>query len=154
MELGDVYLGRGKSDEAEKCYRAAFERDADDADILSRMGRILIGKEPERACEFLEKVCRMQPHHDYGSTMMCLAEVYEELGRTDDSIAAWQGVLQKNAYARAKVQLAGLLLSKGETERARGILQEAISEHEFAPKFAKANEREWIRKAKGLLAKA
>ena len=151
MELGDVHMRRGKPEEAEASYRAAFERDPEDIDIRSRMGRILMTKEPERAREFLEQVCAENAHHDYGGTLMCLAEIYRKLGRADDSIKAWEMVLGKNAYARAKVQLAELLLERGEKDRAHNLLKEAISEHEFAPKFAKASEKTWIKRAKGLL---
>src|SRR6266566_8056320 len=42
FQLGDVYFRRGKLAEAEKCYRAALERDTNDIDTCAHLGQCLV----------------------------------------------------------------------------------------------------------------
>jgi tetratricopeptide (TPR) repeat protein len=42
FQLGDVYFQRGKLAEAEKCYRAALERDPKDIDVRAHLGQCLL----------------------------------------------------------------------------------------------------------------
>ena len=41
-QLGDVYFQQGKLDQAEACYRAALERDAEDIDTRAHLGQCLL----------------------------------------------------------------------------------------------------------------
>src|SRR6266576_3627665 len=91
-QLGDIYFQRGKLDPAEACYRAALERDHEDIE----------------ARPLLEKVCAENPKHDYGYSLMALAETQAALGETEAAIATWKKVLEDHSYARARVQLAEL----------------------------------------------
>ena len=51
---------------------------------------------------------------------MALAETYTALGQTDAAIETWQRVLQDNAYARARVQLAELHATTGKKKPPSG----------------------------------
>src|SRR3989454_9460261 len=74
-QLGDVYFQQGKLDQAEACYRAALERDAEDIDTRAHLGQCLLRqKRATEALPLLEKVCAENPKHDYGHSMMALAE--------------------------------------------------------------------------------
>ncbi|HTV75387.1 MAG TPA: tetratricopeptide repeat protein, partial [Candidatus Baltobacteraceae bacterium] len=42
FQLGDIYFQRGKLDEAEKCYRAALEREPNDIDTRAHLGQCLL----------------------------------------------------------------------------------------------------------------
>src|SRR5438309_3866891 len=128
-QLGDIYFQQGKLDPAESCYRAALERDPTDIDTRSHLGQCLLRKkQPPEARALLETVCAENPKHDYGHSLMALAETYQALGQTDVAIAAWQRVLQDNAYARARVQLAELRLGQGQFEATRGELGEVLAD--------------------------
>src|SRR5437867_9639444 len=119
-QLGDIYFQQGKLDQAEGCYRASLERDPDDIDTRSHLGQCLLRKKKtEEARPLLEKVCAEKPKHDYGHSMMALAETQAVLGETDAAIATWQRVLEDHSYARARVQLAELFLQKAQTELAK-----------------------------------
>ncbi|HTL18422.1 MAG TPA: tetratricopeptide repeat protein, partial [Patescibacteria group bacterium] len=41
-QLGDIYFQRGKLQQAEACYRAALERDAQDIDTRAHLGQCLL----------------------------------------------------------------------------------------------------------------
>src|ERR1043165_8698647 len=57
FQLGDVYFQRGKFDKAEKCYRAALEREPADVDARAHLGQCLLRlKRPAEARPLLEGV--------------------------------------------------------------------------------------------------
>ena len=154
FQLGDIYFQRGKLDKAEECYRASLERDAEDIDTRAHLGQCLLRKKkPDEARPLLEKVCAENPKHDYGHSMMALAETLTALGETDAAVVAWQRVLQDHSYARARVQLSELFLQKQQTEQARTELKEVLADDAHAPGFQRKRERVWVRKAKALLRK-
>lgn len=154
FQLGDLYFQRGKLVEAEKCYRAALEREPNDIDARAHLGQCLVRlKRPAEARPLLEGVMHEKPDHDYGYTMMALAEALAALGETDNAILYWQHVTQNHSYPRAKVQLAELYIAKNQVEAARNQLKDVLSDDIYAPAFQRRRDRVWIRRAKGLMRK-
>ena len=154
FQLGDVYFQRGKYAEAEKCYRAALEREANDIDARAHLGQCLLRlKRPAEARPLLESVMHEKPAHDYGHTMMALAETLTELGETENALLYWQHITQHHAYPRAKVQLAELYAAKQMPDAARAELQDVLSGDVHSPAYQRRRDRVWIRRAKTLLRK-
>lgn len=154
FQLGDVYFRRGKLAEAEKCYRAALERDPKDIDARAHLGQCLVRlNRPAEARPLLEGVMHEKPDHDYGHTMMALAETLTLLGETDSALQYWQHITQNHSYPRAKVQLAELYITKGNLDSARGELKDVLTDDIHAPAFQRRRDRVWIRKAKNLIGK-
>jgi tetratricopeptide (TPR) repeat protein len=150
-QLGDIYFQRGKLDKAEACYHAALERDPTDIDTRSHLGQCLLRKKkPQEARPLLEQVCVENPKHDYGHSMMALAETQVALGEIDTAIASWKRVLEDHSYARARVQLAELYLQNQKRGLARAELIEVVADDAHAPAFQRRRERVWVRKAKAL----
>jgi hypothetical protein len=153
-QLGDIYFSQGKLAEAEKCYRAALERDAQDIDTRAHLGQCLLRL--NRAAEarpLLEGVMHEKPEHDYGHTMMALAETLTALGETDNALLYWQHITQNHSYPRAKVQLAELYLAKNQPDLARAELKDVLSDDVHAPAFQRKRDRVWFRRAKSLMGK-
>ena len=151
-QLGDVYFQQGKLDKAEACYRAALERDARDIDTRAHLGQCLLRR--KRAAEarpLLEGVIAENPKHDYGYTMMALAETLAALGETDAALQVWQQVTAEHSYARAKVQLAELYLAKNQPELARAEVKDVVSDDQHAPAFQRKRDRVWVWRAKILM---
>ena len=154
LALGDIYFQQGKLDLALVNYRNAFERDAEDPDIRAHLGLChLLQNRPQEARALLEDVCRADPKHDYGHSLMALAEAYMALGETEPAIATWERVLQNNSYPRARVQLASLYLAKNQTDAARAELQETLTDDSVAPEFDRRRNRVWVKRAKRMMAK-
>lgn len=154
FQLGDVYFRRGKFAEAEKSYRAALERDGKDIDVRAHLGQCLVRlNRPAEARPFLEGVMTEKPDHDYGYSMMALAEALTALGETDNAILYWQHVTQNHSYPRAKVQLAELYAAKNQPDAARKELKDVLSDDSHAPAFQRARDRVWVRRARSLTAK-
>jgi hypothetical protein len=152
FQLGDVYFQRGKFVEAEKCYRAALEREPQDIDTRAHLGQCLVRqKRPAEARPLLEGVMHEKPDHDYGHTMMALAETLTALGETDNALQYWQHITQNHSYPRAKVQLAELYLVKNQPDLARAELKDVLSDDIHAPAFQRKRDRVWIRRAKSLM---
>lgn len=151
-ELGDVYFQQGKFKQAESCYLRALERDPRDIDTRAHLGQCLLWL--NRAAEargYLEDVCVENPKHDYGNSLMALAEARAALGDADGAIAVWEQVVTQHSHARARVQLAELLAAQGRTERARQLVEEVISEDKVAPEYQRRQEQPWVARGKRLL---
>jgi hypothetical protein len=154
FQLGDLYFQQGKLADAEKCYRAALEREPKDIDARAHLGQCLVReKRPAEARPLLEGVMHEKPEHDYGYTMMALAEALMALGEKDNAILYWQHVTQNHSYPRAKVQLAELYMEKNQMDAARAQLKDVLTDDVYAPTFQRRRDRVWIRRAKVSLKK-
>jgi len=154
LQLADIYFQQGKLDKAEASYRAALERDPQDIDARAHFGQCLLRqKRAVEARPLLEGVMREKPDHDYGYTMMAMAETLSALGETDNAIQYWHHVTQNHSYPRAKVQLAELYLAKSQPDLARKELQEVVVDDAHAPAFQRKRDRIWVWRAKGLMRK-
>jgi hypothetical protein len=150
-QLGDIYFQQGKLDKADACYRAALERDPQDIDTRAHFGQCLLRQnKPQEARPLLEGVVAENPKHDYGHSLMALAETLAALGETDAAIATWRRVTDNHSYPRAKVQLAQLYATKGEKDSARAEIREVIDDDPHAPGFQRKRDRVWIKRAKKL----
>ena len=153
-QLGDIYFQSGKLEKAEICYRAALERDAKDIDTRAHLGQCLLRqKRVAEARPLLEGVMLEKPEHDYGHTMMALAETLTALGEKDNAQLYWEHITQTHTYPRAKVQLAELYLAKNQNALARAQLQDVVNDDVHAPAFQRKRDRMWVWRARALLAK-
>jgi hypothetical protein len=153
-QLGDIYFQQGKLEKAEACYRAAQERDPQDIDTRAHLGQCLLRrKRPAEARPLLEGVIAENAKHDYGHTMMALAETLTALDEQDAAIGVWKQVTENHSYPRAKVQLAELYLLKNQRELARTEVQDVVADDAHAPAFQRKRDRVWISRAKSLLRK-
>ena len=152
LELGDIYFQQGKMERAEGCYRASLEREPQDLDARAHLGQCLLRqKRWAEARPLLEAVCAQDPKHDYGHSLMALAETLAGLGERTTAIAVWERVTASHSYARARVQLAELYLAEGQGEKARAQLQEVLNDAPHAPAFDRKRERVWVRRARRLI---
>ncbi len=152
LDLADLYFAQGRLDRAEASYRASLERDPSDQDAVAHLGQCLLraGRSAE-AEPLLARIAADDPKHDYGHTLMALAEAQTALGKSDEALQTWAKVLSSHGYARARVQYAELLVKAGQKDKAKGELNEVLSDDAHAPKFQRERDRVWIRRAKSLL---
>jgi tetratricopeptide (TPR) repeat protein len=150
-QLGDVYFQQGKLQKAEACYRAALEREPLDIDTRAHLGQCLLREQrPDEARALLEGVVAENPKHDYGYSLMALAETMTAQRQTDAAIAVWKQVTEGHSYPRAKVQLAELYLAANQGDLARAELQEVLADDAHAPAFQRRRDRVWVRRARSL----
>jgi len=153
-QLGDIYFQQGKLVQAEQCYRAAMERDPQAIDTRAHFGQCLLrAQRPAEARPLLEGVIAENAKHDYGYTQMALAETYQALGENDRAFALWKQVTEYHSYARAKVQLAEMYLTRNLPDLAGKELREVVADDAHAPTYQRRRDRVWIKRAKSLLAK-
>jgi hypothetical protein len=131
-----------------------LERDPQDIDTRAHLGQCLLRqKRAAEARPLLEGVIAQNPKHDYGYTMMALAETLAALGETDSALQMWQQVTAAHSYPRAKVQLAELYLAKNQPELARTELKDVVADDLHAPTFQRRRDRIWVWRAKFLMRK-
>ena len=152
LQLADIYFSQGKLDQAETSYRAAYERDPKDEDVRAHLGNCLARRgKMQEALPLLESVCAQNPKHDYGYTLMTLAEAQTETKQTDRALATWRQVLSLYGYPRARVQYAELCIQQKDYAEARKSLEEVIRDAPFATKFEQKREAVWFRRAKSAM---
>lgn len=152
FQLGDVYFQRGQFAEAEKCYRAALEREPNDIDARAHLGQCLLRmRRPAEAKPLLEAVCRENYKHEFGYSLMAYAETLMALHETDAAFDVWQHVVANHSYARAKVQFAELCIAKNQAEIARAQLHDVLKDDAHAPAFQRRRDHVWVNRAKSLL---
>ena len=128
-----------------------MERDPQDIDTRAHFGQCLLRQnKAQEARPLLEGVVAENPKHDYGHSMMALAETLSSLGETNAAIAMWQRVTDSHSYPRARVQLAQLYLAKGQFDLARAEVEEVLADDPHAPAFQRKRDRVWVRRAKSL----
>jgi hypothetical protein len=151
FQLGDIYFRQGKLELAEAAYRASLERDPKDIDARAHLGQCLLReKKATEARPLLEGVCSENPKHDYGYSMMALAEAMTALGEQRKAMEIWQYVTANHSYPRAKVQLAELYIANQQLELARAELRDVLQDDVHAPVFQRRRDRVWVRKARSL----
>jgi tetratricopeptide (TPR) repeat protein len=152
QELGDIYFNQGKFAQAEASFRAAYQRDPKDEDTRAHLGTCLAqrGKAAE-ALPLLQDVVAEDPKHDYGYTLMALAEAQEATGAIEAALATWRQVLSLYAYPRARVQFAELLIRQKQYAEARTALEEVVNDQPHATKFEQKREKAWFNRAKSAL---
>lgn len=152
FQLGDIYFQQGKLDKAEACYRASLEREPADIDARAHFGQCLLRqKRAAEARPWLEGVCAENPKHEYGYSLMALAETLTALGEPDKAREIWLLVTGNHAYPRAKVQLAELYAARQEWAAAVAELRDVIADDAHAPNFQRKRDRFWVRRARVLL---
>jgi tetratricopeptide (TPR) repeat protein len=153
-QLGDIYFQQGKLEKADASYRAAMERDPQDIDTRAHLGQCLLReKKPAEARPLLEGVIAEKPEHDYGHTMMALAETLTALGERESALKIWRHVTENHSYPRAKVQLAELYAAKNQPDLARRELHDMLADDAHAPAFQRRRDRVRIRRGRSLLRK-
>jgi hypothetical protein len=110
-------------------------------------------KRPSDARPLLEGAVAENPKHDYGYSLMALAETMTALNQPEAAIRIWKQVTENHSYPRAKVQLAELYLARNERNLARNEVREVVADDAHAPAFQRKRDRVWVRRAKGLLRK-
>jgi tetratricopeptide (TPR) repeat protein len=151
-QLGDIYFQQGKLEKAEASYRAALERDPQDIDTRAHFGQCLLRqKRPAEALPILEGVVAQNSKHDYGYSLMALAETQTALEQTDAALQSWLQVTGQHSYPRAKVQLAEIYLTRNQRDLARVELNEVLADDAHAPTFQRRRDRIWVRRARSLL---
>ncbi len=154
FQLGDVYFRQGKLAKAEACYREALKREPTDIDARAHLGQCLaLLKRPAEAKPLLEGVCKEDPKHDYGYSMMALAETLTALGERQAALDVWLRVTANHSYPRAKLQLAEMYIANNQLELARAELKDVLTDDAHAPGFQRKRDKVWVRRAKGLARK-
>src|SRR6266478_6735199 len=143
-QVGDIYFQMGKLEKAEAAYRASLERDPKDIDARAHLGQCLLReKRAAEARPLLEGVCAENPKHDYGYSMMALAETLTAMGEQKGAMEICEQVTAGHSYPRAN----------GQMDLARVELKDVMSDDVHAPVFQRKRDRVWVRRARGLARK-
>jgi tetratricopeptide (TPR) repeat protein len=119
-------------DEAERCYRRAYDLDGGEYGYCLGTALLFLGRYEECLPLLLDQAERIQPD---ALSWVQVANAYLHLDRTDDAVAAFRKATEIDpADGTAFFELAGALWNKGERDEAVNIWWEALGsfpEHEL-----------------------
>ncbi len=151
-EVGDLYASLAKWPQAEAAYRDALKRDGSSAHAQARLGYALIEmKRPDEAWALLGPLYLKNPGFDDNKLIRQLARCQAARGNFKDARNLYEYFLSKHSYTAVQLEFAQTLLSAGEAETGRKVLQELIDDVAHSPKFAQRRDRPSVRAAKRLL---
>ncbi len=151
QQLGDIYLKQNKLTKAEECFRGALQRDPKEIDAQAHLGVCLARqKKFAEAVPYLRQVATQNPEHDYGETLICLAEPLTAL-KDPTALPTWQYVLTQCTLSRARVQYAELLAESGNAAEALKQARTVVEDDRFTPRFQQIRDRPWVSRAKKLV---
>jgi hypothetical protein len=153
LELAQIYFRQGRHVDCVRTLKPALDEDPENPRSQYTAGAALLelGRSNE-AIPHLEYVVEEEPYFDFGEGPMALARAYEKAGREEEALRTFRKVLNKYRRADAVVRKADLLVRRGEVEEARGDLEQLLRESAAAPGFNRRAERQWIQRARALLA--
>jgi tetratricopeptide (TPR) repeat protein len=127
LALGDRLAARGDLAGAAASYRRALEQAPGEALLRGRLGRVLgMAGQLDEAVPHLRAAVRLAPEEAAGHNDLGVA--LETLGRLDEAQAAYvRAVALEPGYPEARINLARVLLRRGNRSTAREHLRQAQS---------------------------
>jgi len=151
-QLGDLHASIGQWTEAEAAYRQSLERDPQNLEVQAQLGYALIElKRFDEAWFQLGPVYQKKPglHEDH--LVRQLARCQAARGKLQDARNLYEYFLRKHSYTDVQFEYAEALITAGEIEAGRRMLEELIADVYHSPSFAQRRDRRWVRAAKRLL---
>ncbi len=154
VTLGDLLRELREPAQAAEAYAKALKKEDKNAQALWGISQVEMERKDYAACrQHLEQLLAIDPQYKFGEAYLAYARVLLALGDKPAAKAHLAGSIRRWSYPEAHVLLAGLLLEDGETAEARGHLETVVIDMRGAPSYSYRRNRQWVRKAKGMLAK-
>ena len=129
VELGDILRETGRLERAADAYQQALERDPADvralwaaASVETRLKRL------DRAKAHLDALLKIDLDYKFGGASLAYGETLLGLGELDAARAHIERHLRRREDLEARILLAQVLGARGETEKARGLLEPLIQD--------------------------
>lgn len=153
-ELGLLYLDDKDFSRARACYDKAISSRADSIDPFYRRGvaEVEMG-DFAAAVPDIERAVSADPDYDFHRAVGLLAHAYAETGKPDKAQALFQQATKISTSSETYYNYALFLHSQGRNEEARQWAQKILDKRPTMPSYQRRRERQWFRKAYGLMAR-
>lgn len=154
LDLGNCYYDMRKYQEAIKNYEQTIQQEPDSIEALYKQALcyIKLGMN-EHSIINLEKVINKDPSYQYGEAYLSLADTYYMLGEKQKALDAYQEVLKRNSFFKARYNYGLLLIEFGRNSEAIKQMKEIVIDGDSLPDFVYKRDKKYINLAKGFLAK-
>jgi hypothetical protein len=141
--------------EAKQHFDALLEKQATDPDALFGAGvcQLELG-DPEAAVTTLSQLIELSAGYREFAAWPELADALERLGRSDESLALVQKLVQRAPRLPHQVLLARKLRALSRDREAEDVLSRALRDYDESPRHVRKANRAAMREAKRLLAPA
>lgn len=151
-ELADLYLDEKKYARARECYDKAITPRMDSADATYRRGiaEIHLGDFPAAVAD-LETVTSRDPKYDFNRAIALLAHAHANNGQPERAEALFRHATEVSTLSETQLNYAAFLISQNRPAEAREWAERVLAKKAAMPRYLQRRERQWFRKAKGLL---
>ena len=141
-----------KYDEAASLFREILDSDSDEKRALYGLARCLVEtSQTKAAIEALEELVERDFGYEDFAPGVSLAQTYWESGDRLKATELMERVVRKSNRLRHMVQLAHYMQEQQQADEAKRMLEEALEDHENAPKYIRRAEKAWAKKARTTL---
>ena len=153
LDLGNCYFDMRKYQEAIESFEQSIQKEPDSIEALHKqaLSYIKLGMN-EHAIINLEKVINKDPSYQYGEAYLALADTYHMLGKKQNALEAYQEVLKRNSFFKARYNYGLLLYEFGRHSEAIKQMKEIVIDGDSLPDFVYKRDRKYINLAKAFLA--
>ncbi|MET1161297.1 MAG: tetratricopeptide repeat protein [Pseudoxanthomonas sp.] len=152
--LADESLRSGDFQQAAELYRGALKGLYDtDPDMMLGLAKAQFGLgQPQQARETLDALISANPNYRSKDGHLLYARTVEASGDVARALHEYENVVQGYPGEEARVRYGLLLVSNGDTGKAREIFNEILVRSAASPRYYQREQRDWIDAAKRELA--
>jgi len=152
-QLGELLYRRRNYAKAEPFLRRAASLIRDEVEPRYWLALTLEQlSKPDEAADLLGPIVENEPRYKFGEAALAYARALEKAGRLDQALAAYDRVLRQSTFTEGRVRCGLLLAARGQTDRARQLLEQAVREARDLPRHNLRAARPFVRQAKSWLA--
>jgi hypothetical protein len=152
VELGNILRDMRIWVRAGDAYRAALEKDSNNADALWGASQVDLHEQNFKSARSrLDSLVKLDPSYKFGEAQLCLSRSLFFLQVYDAAEAQLRQYLKQWNEPEAHYLFAELLMKRGEVCEARNHLERLVDNVKGSPRFHYRRNRRWLRLALRLL---
>ena len=153
LHLAGECMNLGDFDYATELYQGALKGlYATDPTILLGLARAQAARNDFAGCRAtLDTLIKANPDYRSPDGHLLYARSIEALGDTDAALKEYEALATSFPGEEGRVRYAELLISKGDAQKAREMLNHVLDRARHAPRYYRKKEAAWINRAKDLL---
>ncbi len=154
LALATAFYDAERFDQAASLFADVLDKHPGEQGALWGLARVRRSQDnPAESLRLYEKLIQLDPRHGDFAVALEYAETLWDEGRSARALEVLEDIADESQRMNHRLALAHYLVKADQTDKARGVLQRALKEHEASPPWLQKKERHWVNAAHDLLRK-